>query len=337
VAAFLALLLLCYFLSQVRFSRSVNTRLTKRIVWFTGAAGLLALLLTLPWSWRAITQVFAPKAAVVGGSAARAFDGFFWDYLTAAWGLPAMILAALGFLISLFRRPSLAFTMVLWTGSLLLAGNLSALHLPGAWFVNTISVAITLFMPTAVLAGYALAQAYALLQALIPPRGKAITKWACITLGLAIALLAARALLPILRPSTEIFRSADRPAMEWIAANIPADETILINPMYWGYGTYAGADGGFWITPLTGHKTIPPPVLYSLGSPSEKQRIRTLCDTVISSAADATGLAEYLRSQELRYIYLGVRGGVLSPQALLESDQFDVLYSNQGAWVFAVR
>ena len=337
VAGFLALLLLCYFLSQVRFSRPENAHLAKRVILFTGAVGLLALLLTLPWSWRAITQVFAPKAAIVGGSAARAFDGFFWDYLTAAWGLPATILAALGFLVSLFRRPSLAFTMALWTGSLLLAGNLSALHLPGGYFVNTISVAITLFMPTAVLAGYALAQAYVLLQALVPPWGKIISRWACVTLGLVISLLAARALLPILRPSTDLFRAADRPAMEWIAANIPAGETILINPMYWGYGTYAGADGGFWISPLTGRKTIPPPVLYALGSPDEKQRIRTLCDTIISSAADTAGLAKYLRGQELRYIYLGVRGGVLSPQALLESDQFEVLYANGGAWVFAVR
>jgi hypothetical protein len=337
VAGFLALLLLCYFLSQVRFSRTSNTHLAKRVILFAGAAGLLALLLTLPWSWRAITQVFVPKAAFVSGSTAKAFDGFFWSYLTAAWGLPAMVLAGLGFLVSLFRRPSLAFSMVMWTGSLLLVGNLSALHLPGSWFVNTISVAITLFMPTAVLAGYALAQAYALLQALIPPRGKVIFKWACVAIGLIITLLAARALLPILRPSTDLFRAADRPAMDWISANIPADETILINPMYWGYGNYAGADGGFWITPLTGRRTIPPPVLYSLGNPSETRRISTLCDTVISSAADTTGLAKYLRDQELRYIYLGVRGGVLSPQALLESDQFELLYAKDGAWIFTVR
>jgi hypothetical protein len=337
VAGFLALLLLCYFFSQVRFSRTSNAHLAKRAILFAGAAGLLALLLTLPWSWRAITQVFVPIAPLVGGSTAKAFDGFFWAYLTAAWGLPAMVLAALGFLVSLFRRSSLAFSMVMWTGSLLLVGNLSALHLPGSWFVNTISVAITLFMPTAVLAGYALAQAYTFLQALIPPGGKAIFKWGCVALGLIISLLAARALLPILRPSTDLFRAADRPAMEWISANIPANETILINPMYWGYSTYAGADGGFWITPLTGRRTIPPPVLYSLGNLSETQRIRTLCETVIASAADAAGLAKYLRDQELRYIYLGVRGGVLSPQALLESDQFEVLYAQDGAWVFTVR
>jgi hypothetical protein len=337
VAGFLALLLLSYFLSQVRFDRLANLHLIKRVALFIAAAGLLALLLTFPWSWRAITQVFAPKAAFISGSSAQAFEDFYWGYLTTAWGLPAMILAGLGLLVSLFRRPSLAFAMAVWTGSLLLVANLSALHLPGGWFVNTISVAIILFIPTAILAGYALAQFYSFCLALISPPGKAIFQWACAALGLAVALLAARALLPILRPSTNLFRSADRPAMQWIAEHIPADETILINPMYWGYGTYAGADGGFWITPLTGRKTIPPPVLYALGDPAEKQRIRTICSTVLADESDPAGLANYLQSVGVRFIYLGVLGGVLSPQALLESDRFEVLYENEGAWVFVVK
>jgi len=337
VAGFLALLLLSYFLSQAHLSRLANTRLAKRIAVFTGAAGLLALLLTLPWSWQTITQVFAPKAAVVSGASAKAFEGFYWGYLTAAWGLPAMVLAGLGFLISLFRKPRLAITLALWTASLLLVANLSSLHLPGSWFVNTISVAIILFMPTAVLAGYALGQVYYLIQAVVPLPGKVLSQSILVVLGFALALLAARSLLPILRPSTNLFRSADRPAMAWIAQNIPADEIILINPIYWGYGTYAGADGGFWITPLTGRKTVPPPVLYALGQPVEKQLIRAMCEVVLAKAADAAALAEILRGQGIHYIYLGARGGVLSPQALLESDQFEVLYAKQGAWVFAMR
>jgi hypothetical protein len=74
-----------------------------------------------------------------------------------------------------------------------------------------------------------------------------------------------------------------------------------------------------------------------LGSPMQTQTIRTMCETVISAASDPADLARYLRGHDLRYIYLGARGGVLSPQALLESDQFEVLYSDQGAWVFSVR
>jgi hypothetical protein len=281
--------------------------------------------------------VFAPKTAILAGSAARAFEGFYWEYLTAAWGLPAMIVGGLGLLISLFRRPRLAAALAMWTGSMLLASNLSALHLPGGWFVNTISVAILLFMPTAVLAGYAVGQVYHLLQAVIPRGGRAIFRWVFVLLCAVVSLFAARSLLPILRPSTELFRAADRPAIEWIAQNIPAGESILINPVYWGYGTYAGTDGGFWITPLTGRKTIPPPVLYALGRPAEKQRIRALCGAVLANAADPAALAETLRGQGIHYIYLGVRGGALSPQALRESDQFEVLYDYEGAWVFAIR
>ncbi len=337
VAGFLGLLFIAYFASQLRFSRLENVRLAKRMVIFCLSAGLLALLITLPWSWRAITHVFLPKAGIEAGSSARAFEGFFWEYLTAAWGLPAMLLAGLGLAISLFRRRSLAVCMTLWTGLLLLAGNLSALHLPGSWFVNTISVAITLFLPTAVLAGYGLGQIYEILHSLLPLPWKAVLRGTVALLGVVIALLASRALLPILRTSTELFRQADRPAMAWIAENIPADETILINPMYWGYNTYAGADGGYWITPLTGRKTIPPPVLYALGSPLEKQRIQTMCQAIMDEADNAPGLAKYLRDHEIHYVYLGARGGVISPHALAVSDQFQMLYAQQGVWIFKVR
>lgn len=337
VAGFLALLFLSYFLSLVRFNRLENAYLARRVVIFCSTAGLLALLITLPWSWQAIMQVFIPKGAILGGSSARAFEGFVWEYLTAAWGLPALLLAGLGLAISLFRRPYLAVCMAIWTGLLLLAGNLSALHLPGSWFVNTISVAITLFLPTAVMAGYALGQVLDLLQAVVSPPWKVFFRWIIYALGFAVALLAAHSLLPILRPSTDLFRAADRPAMTWIAENIPADETIVINPMYWGYGTYAGADGGFWITPLTGRKTIPPPVLYALGSQSEKQRIQTICEAILGEASDANGLAKYLRAHDLHYVYLGARGGVISPQALRDSNEFQVLYAKQGVWIFEVR
>jgi hypothetical protein len=336
VAGFLALLLAAYFLSRVRFNRLEIARLAGRVAVFGGGTALLALLLTLPWSWRAITQVIAPKATIVSGSGAKAFQDFYWEYLTAAWGLPAMLLAGLGLGLSLLRRPSLAFSMAFWTGSLQLVANLSALHLPGGWFVNTISVAITLFLPTAVLAGYAIGQIYAFLSR-ISPSWRVVFQGSFVALGVAVILLAARALLPILRPSTDLFRYADRPAMAWIEQNIPPEATVLINPMYWGYNTYAGADGGYWITPLTGRKTIPPPVLYALGNPSEKLLIGAVCQAVMDQAADPAALSDTLRSQGIRYVYLGARGGILSPQALRESEAFEVLYAHEGAWVFAVR
>jgi len=248
-----------------------------------------------------------------------------------------MILAGLGLALSLLRRSSLAITLGCWTASLLLVANLSALHLPGGWFVNTISVAIILFMPTAVFAGYALGQVRRLLLHLTPSRWKPGLQWVLVLVNAAILLLAARALLPILRPSAALARTSDRPAMEWIAEHIPADETILINPMYWGYGTYAGADGGYWITPFTGRKTIPPPVLYALGDPADKQHIRTLCEAVLKQANDPEALAVTLRSQGINYIYLGGRGGVLSPQRLSDSNQFTIIYAQQGNWIFKVQ
>jgi hypothetical protein len=55
VAGFLALLLLPYFLSRIRLDRQALAHLIKSSALFIAAVGLLALWLTLPWSWRAIT------------------------------------------------------------------------------------------------------------------------------------------------------------------------------------------------------------------------------------------------------------------------------------------
>jgi hypothetical protein len=60
-----------------------------------------------------------------------------------------------------------------------------------------------------------------------------------------VAILGARQLISIINPITVLSRSADLPAIEWVKANLPQDETIVINPFSWGYGIYAGADGGF--------------------------------------------------------------------------------------------
>jgi hypothetical protein len=124
--------------------------------------------------------------------------------------------------------------------------------------------------------------------------------------------------------------------MSWIQEHIPANEEIMINPFYWGYNLYAGSDGGFWISPLAGRKTIPPPVLYGVGPADEIQRITSTCQAVINQGKDAQALWSTLHSQAIHYIYIGSRGGVISPQALRNSLLFKTLYSQNGAWLFEV-
>ena len=144
--------------------------------------------------------------------------------------------------------------------------------------------------------------------------------------------------MPILNPITLLFRAADEPAIEWVAENLPEDESVLINPFHWGYGLYAGQDGGYWITPLAGRVTLPPPVLYGMANaPEQMSSIIDITSRVLDMSGDPQALNALLQEEGIRYIFIGARGGALSPQKLRHSAFFRLLYARDGAWVFEVR
>src|SRR5690606_5781774 len=126
-------------------------------------------------------------------------------------------------------------------------------------------VEITLFMPLAALGGYFLSALLGIWEKLTGDRLRPLYLTAATAAGAAAAVLGAQTLLPILNPVTLLVRQADRPALRWVAENIPAGEPVLINSFSWGYGLYAGLDGGAWIPAAAGRPTLPAPVLYGLG------------------------------------------------------------------------
>jgi hypothetical protein len=247
-------------------------------------------------------------------------------------------LAGLGWAWAIYRRRGFALALPLWVVLMFGMANLGALKLPGANYINNTSVEISLYMPIAALGGYLLSQLSAAWQAVLPPPGRRLLPVALVVLGGLVALWGARSLLPILNPVTFLFRQADRPAMAWIAENVPQDETIAINPFNWGYGLYAGNDGGFWITPLAGRRTLPPPVLYGLDNAAPRARqISEASKQILAAGGEADQLADILRENGVRYVYIGARGGSISPRALLGSALFDVVYQNNGVWVFRMK
>jgi hypothetical protein len=139
----------------------------------------------------------------------------------------------------------------------------------------------------------------------------------------------------IINPSTILSRQADLPAIEWIKTNIPENETIVINPFLWGYGVYAGSDGGYWISPITGRPTLPPPVLYSLDK--NRNQIVEQCEKVIDLSSNPVALKEFLYTNQFHHIYVGSKGGVLSPKVLVASGLFTTLYHQDGVWIFGVK
>lgn len=338
VVAFLGCLLLAYLLVQGLAAlktpawRSSLIRQTSLI----GGLGALSIALTLPWWPDTLNTLLIPKLAWDQGAAASPFFAdFSWGFLTSALGKLSLGLAGLGLAWSLIRRRRFAFVLVLWTILMFLLANLGAFRLPGRSFINNTSVEILLFIPLSVLGGYLASQAAGGLLQATPRRWRRLTGAGLAAVALAVACFGARLLLPILNPVTMLFREADRPALDYIAEHVPPGETILINPFSWGYGLYAGNDGGYWIVPLAGRATLPPPVLYGLGDePGATRRITELSREAIQAGSQPDELAALLKRTGIRYVYVGARGGAISPAALRSSPQFRLLYEQAGTYLF---
>ncbi len=145
----------------------------------------------------------------------------------------------------------------------------------------------------------------------------------------------AKQLITIINPITILSREADLPAIDWVKNNIPKNETIVINPFAWGYGLYAGSDGGYWISPLSGRSTMPPPVLYGLGPGSKG--IKEQSQQVIDLSSNPDSLWDYLQTKQYHYIFIGAKGGVLSPEKLSSSDHYSIIYHKDGVWIFKIK
>jgi hypothetical protein len=337
VAVFLALLVAAYLLAEIL--RGLHRQplwksLPPLLVSLAALLGL-ALALSLPWWPNAFPALIAPQLALnPPAPQPLAVD---WGLLTPVYGRAALILAVGGLLWSIVKARWFGLVLALWTGLLYLSANQGILRLPLSTGINKTSVEITLFLPIAALAGFLISDLLDLVARFTPPRlQKAYLTVATVSTA-TLALLGAQRLLPILNPATLLFRQADRTAIAWIDDNLPESERFLINPFLWGYGVYAGQDGGFWITPLAGRGTLPPPVLYGLGTPEQKSAIVQASRWALDHAKDPAGLHALMQEQGIGYIYTGARGGAFSPSALSQSNLFETVYQQDGVWVFRAR
>jgi hypothetical protein len=336
VTAYLVILVLAFLLIKVGrdIIRRDRNQPYKLWIGFLLLLSALIILLTLPWWPEALSNLIIPRITQ-GTNITVPFDDFSWFYLTTALGTWAIITAGLGFVLGIIQKKGFVIVLLLWITFLFLLANLGALSIPGGELINNTSVTIMLFIPISILTGYLIAWVIKTINSWLQKPWKYIFQVSAAISGILIMLLGVQSILPILNPITMQFREADLPAIHWIEKNIPENEIILINPFNWGYGMYAGNDGGYWISPLADHITMPPPVLYGL-NPEIGAQIVEASKQVIAKSDDIDALHTYLLEQGIRYVYVGARGGALSPRDMNNSPLFSTLYNNEGTWVFEV-
>ena len=303
------------------------------------AATLLSLLLILP---RLVRLFQEHNLTAAFSNSPEGYNDFPVAYFTTGWETYFAYAALACLVVSLwawFRGRLWARGPVVlggWVGLLFALLRGRELGLPETWLINTNSMVITLFLPTAVV------------LALVGERvGRWLTRphWVLQLAGYgmvggwfaAATLFGLERQVNILNETTLLTRQADVAGIHWVDENLPADAVIAVNSWKWLGSTWAGADGGAWLTPLTGRLTTTPPVDYlynrllSLQVQAWNQEMMAITDWSGGSAA------AYLRSQGITHLFVGQKGGFLDPSELLRNPDLTLLYVEDGVFVFGVR
>lgn len=325
---------LCFLVAHVLVEMAANRRDWRRAaapLAAGGAVGVLGIASVAPWFTTMASSLLVRTWE--GASAASAGSNPFpFDYF-ANWADRGLIaLAAAGFVFAIGRRNRPASTVALWSGLMLLSANPNLLGLPGGTMVSNGAVAISLFLPISLLVGHLVANAAVLLRA---------GRWPFPALLLSVAVLiggsyfSAARLAGVMNPSCILFVEQDQKAMDWIRENTPADSTFLVNSRLWQFDIYVGTDGGYWIPALTGRRTTMPSLLYAL-SPDSLARVNSVVRQVSDSGFGQGDIWSFLKSRGISYIYIGYRGGVLTPEMFIDKAGFRTVYERDGVWVFEV-
>lgn len=285
VTALASLFVASYLLAFVLARRS--WRVAGALALRAALAGGLALLLTAPWLLTLARGHLVRNAnGLVGGGAGQAvvaqisaLEPVVPRYVSGA----AMLGALLGLLIAAWRRDWRAALPAAWCALLVLALAPQVAGLPGTGVIDSVTALGTLFIPTALLAGYALAEAQAWAsRAVSNDEGRttanetsavARSRW-LIRRSSLVDMLAGALLLVLIAVlagpqarmasgETALVADADLAAIEWVRVNTPADAKFLINsfPAYGG-SLAAGTDAGWWLPLLAGREVNLPPLTY---------------------------------------------------------------------------
>ena len=132
----------------------------------------------------------------------------------------------------------------------------------------------------------------------------------------------------------------DEEAMLWMRDNLPRNAYVLANPFAFGWapGNVYGSDAGMWVPLVAGvSASVPPLPAYNekLADPDYTNKILNVIHNEPFHNVDADWQA--LKDAGVTHIFVGSRGGALDVPQLLQSDHTQLIFHQDGAFVFELR
>ncbi len=300
------------------------------------AIGVLALLLALPWSAMMVQRAIVPVVGSGNLAGTGGYNTIDQSLLFAGNGRVLYVAAAFGALVSLRRWRVLA--IAAWIGVLLLIANPQIVGLPPTWLINNHSVVITLFLPVSVLVAAGALQIIRWLRRLPRPLRRPLRVVALLACA-GLALVGAWQLRDVVNAQTVLALPQDVAAIEWAAANTPAEARFLVNATPWLDGAYRGADAGWWLLPLAGRWVSAPPALYIYGTPEYRASVEDFNGRLNAlDDYDVAGTLQLAREAGITHIYVGgMLSGPLRADVLAGDPGLETVYDRDGVTIFAVR
>ena len=181
---------------------------------------------------------------------------YFLQLTTQAGGWLVWSLAAVGLLAALVWKDhrKLTLTILLWLVIIFLL-DIAQLMLLGTAVSSLANFILSISLPLSWLAASALDGVVQFLKTSLPATKFPV--WLPAAFLLVLLLISFTSISGIINPVTILFTAQDQQAMNWIRQQTPPNALFLIDNFLWG-ATFSPANGGGWLTALTGRPAIYP-------------------------------------------------------------------------------